>query len=279
MVSKRRQVFWFAIVVVSFWCVWFAIRKTRTDYNSIQESRRNHLKNACDHFPRKIVLKPQSLDNIIAVDKSRLLYCSVPGTGSSIWRKILNDETLAGSAPNKLRMLSTYSQHEIQYRLDHYTKFLFVRNPFERIVSSFRGEFQKNRKTNSLERLKGLIIKRYRKKRPISGSDKEVTFREFVRYLVDERTPKRGLPTGPASELCHPCVINYNIIGKYETLESDSRFVLAKLGIDKRISFSKNDNGSQLTDKYFSSVPDNDIRKLLKVYKADFKLFDYHYYP
>ena len=38
------------------------------------------------------------------------------------------------------KRLDSYTEEEIRYRLDHYLKFMFVRQPFERALSAYRDK-------------------------------------------------------------------------------------------------------------------------------------------
>lgn len=42
------------------------------------------------------------------------------------------------------RRLDNYTSEEIRYRLDNFMKFMFVRHPFERLLSAYRNKFNQN---------------------------------------------------------------------------------------------------------------------------------------
>lgn len=137
-------------------------------------------------------------------------------------------------------------------------------------------------------RIGRLIIKKFR---PHASRDSlmnghDVTFDEFVRYLL---TPELSMnyQSNQSSfnehwesiaRLCHPCLIKYNVIGKYETINDDSALALHMIGADN-ITFPKVTRTSRTSEKlrhYIDQLPLGLIRNLYKLYESDFKLFDYN---
>lgn len=80
------------------------------------------------------------------------------------------------------------------------------------------------------------------------------------------------------SELCHPCLIKYDVIGKYETFFDDSTLVLHMIGADN-FTFPKVNETAGTSAKlqhYLDQIPPDSIEKLYKLYENDFILFDYN---
>jgi len=105
-----------------------------------------------------------------------------------------------------------------------------------------------------------------------------LTFREFVRHIIDPRT-RRPLDRHwqPFHELCQPCRLHFDFIGHYETLAEDSRYVLARLHIHgaQLPQPSRVHNSSAHVAEMFAQLTDNEIRRLEVVYRLDFALFGY----
>lgn len=137
-------------------------------------------------------------------------------------------------------------------------------------------------------RIGRLIIRNFRphatRDSLLNGHD--VTFDEFVRYLL---TPELSMnyQSNQSSfnehwesitKLCHPCLIRYNAIGKYETINDDSALALHMIGADN-VTFPTVTRTSGTSEKllhYLDQLPLGLIRNLYKVYEKDFKLFDYN---
>lgn len=103
-----------------------------------------------------------------------------------------------------------------QARMKHYTKFLFVRNPFVRLISAFRDKFQK-RNNVVYKRTSQHILKKYGNiTNPPASVDEafdsglHVSFSNFIQFLVDPETEKDEPFESHWKQmyrLCHPCLI------------------------------------------------------------------------
>lgn len=177
--------------------------------------------------------------------------------------------------------LSNYSSTEIDYILQTFTKFLFVRHPFERLLSAYHNKLEQHYESSKYfqSRFGRHIIKHYRQNasnESLTRGD-DVTFKEFAAYLIGEEGVLNE-HWRPIYDLCHPCSISYDIIGKYETLVQDSEFILKQVG-ETRISFPRGPGSSSTTSnlqKYFGTLQDDIISQLYNVYIMDFKLFGYN---
>ena len=117
----------------------------------------------------------------------------------------------------------------VEKKLDVFFKFMFVRDPLERILSAYKNKFRNKKNTYFPGRFGKYIIKKYRKNannRSLATGD-DVTFDEFVQYLLD---PRKKHPLNehwkPMHELCSPCYYKYDLIGKYQTVEEDAQYIL-----------------------------------------------------
>ncbi|XP_056451520.1 carbohydrate sulfotransferase 11-like [Gadus chalcogrammus] len=281
----------------------------RSLYNGDQDSdqsyaqsalrgRRELLEEACLSQTRKRrVLSPDDLRHLIVDDKHGLIYCYVPKVACTNWKRVLMVLTGDGrySDPlaipaheahvaGNLRTLSEFPAAEINRRLRSYLKFVFVREPFERLVSAYRNKFTRSYNEAFHKRYGTKIIRRHRPgARPgavEAGAD--VSFREFIQYLVDPRT-QREEPLNEHWErvhsLCHPCLIHYDVVGKYETLEPDSQAVLALAGVQGSVRFPSSGKSARtdrdMAARFFQDVSPFLQKKLVNMYRMDFLLFNY----
>ncbi|KAK1796525.1 hypothetical protein P4O66_009555, partial [Electrophorus voltai] len=264
----------------------------------IHQARRELLEEACHSSTHKRrVLIPEDLKHLIVDDHHGLLYCYVPKVACTNWKRVLM--VLTGTSkqrnpllipaseahvPSNLRTLSEYSKAEINRRLRTYLKFLFVREPFERLVSAYRNKFTHNYNTAFHKRYGTKIIRRHRTRPRAKALERgdDVSFAEFVRYLVDPRT-QREEPFNEHWErvdsLCHPCLIHYDVVGKYETLEDDSHYVLQLAGVDGEVAFPRPAKRTRTTGDmaagFFKDISPAFQQNLYNLYRMDFLLFNY----
>lgn len=263
----------------------------------MHQSRRDLLEDVCHSYTHKRrVLIPEDLKHLIVDDRHGLLYCYVPKVACTNWKRVLM--VLTGDSqrdplqipaneahvPGTLRTLSEYSISEINQRLRTYLKFVFVREPFERLVSAYRNKFTRSYNTVFHKRYGTKIIQRHRAEASPEALEhgNDVSFSEFVRYLVDPGT-QREEPFNEHWErvysLCHPCLIHYNILGKYETLQQDSSYVLKLAGVDGEVTFPSSAKSTRTTadmvTSYFKDISAAYQKKLYNLYKMDFLLFNY----
>uniref|UniRef100_A0A3Q1GQM7 Carbohydrate sulfotransferase n=1 Tax=Acanthochromis polyacanthus TaxID=80966 RepID=A0A3Q1GQM7_9TELE len=262
----------------------------------LQEIRNRTIRTVCSqkNMPHSIwsLSPPQRktlLQHVLVNDEHRFLYCYVPKVACSNWKRVLKvlsgalesvDVNIKMDHRSDLLFLSALKPEEIRYRLKHYFKFMFVREPMERLLSAYRnkfGEIESYQKKYGVE-----IIKRYRKghaKDPsITGDD--VTFAEFVRYLLDEDVERMNEHWMPVYNLCQPCAISYDFIGSYEHLESDAEFVLQRIGAPPYVHFPERQTWykpvtTETLHYYLCSLPQKLLRELLPKYILDFSLFTY----
>ncbi|XP_037627197.1 carbohydrate sulfotransferase 14 [Sebastes umbrosus] len=266
------------------------------DSQILQEIRNRTIRTVCSqkNMPHSIwsLSPPQRktlLQHILVNDQYHFLYCYVPKVACSNWKRVL--KVLNGALENvevnikmdhrsDLQFLSSFKPEEIRHRLKHYFKFMFVREPMERLLSAYRnkfGEIVSYQKKYGVE-----IVKRYRKGRAkdaaVTGDD--VTFAEFVRYLLDEDAERMNEHWMPVYNLCQPCAVSYDFIGSYEHLESDSDFVLQRVGAPPHVRFPERQTWykpvtTETLHYYLCTLPQKLLKELLPKYILDFSLYAY----
>lgn len=238
-----------------------------------------------------------------------MLYCYVPKVACTNWRRImlvlsgkvkvknvldLSARDVHGRYKHLVPTLSSFNKAEIQYRLDNYFKFMFVREPFERLLSAFRNKFQSTVATSFYFRKHygRSIVRRFRASEEGSSGDEQrpneglenvkVRFDEFLQYLVDPMR-KEGLNEHWAKyhRLCRPCSVQYDFVGKYETIGRDAEYVLRSVHADHVVNFPQrsatykhNGTVSYLGD-YYRDIAPSLLRRVYRSYQADFELFRY----
>ncbi|XP_034285539.1 carbohydrate sulfotransferase 9 isoform X2 [Pantherophis guttatus] len=265
--------------------------------NEIQERRKFLLRDICQKYVKKTQIPlVHMVSRIYVEDKYKVLYCEVPKAGCSNWKRILMIlGGLANSAANishnsvhyggNLNKLDSYNLTEIQKRLKTYTKIIFVRDPMERLVSAFRDKFE-HPNIYYHPVFGKAIIKKYRpnadKKALTTGSG--VKFKEFIQYLLDPYRPLgMDIHWEQINKLCYPCDIDYNFIGKFETLEKDANYILKLINAPDEVQFphfkdrhsTDKRTNSEVIRKYLSEIPAAERLQVYGFYYLDYLMFNY----
>ena len=225
----------------------------------------------------------RDLEFIIVDDKNKIIYCTIPKVSSTTWKRVLGDLRGLDKNIEKIhrkglwRWLYQYTEEERLKRMKTYFKFLFVREPLHRLLSAYKDKFISGDRGCS-RAARNQIVKAYRPQdyKP-NYEDINVTFAEFIQYFSND------VPRNPHwrqyEKLCHPCVINYDFIGHFETLEDDAPLLFKMAGIDDRVSFPPihKSTGTDEVLEYYSQVPSRYIKRLGELYRRDFEMFDYDY--
>ncbi|XP_072034453.1 uncharacterized protein [Amphiura filiformis] len=293
----------------------------------LQQSRKDRVLDSCDaSFDRGVEFGSvqwsdkkfkNKFNHILVSDQYQLLYCYVPKVGCTNWKRIfltLNGEVAASEViPQKkvhympIPKLSDFTFEEAKERLKMYTKFLFVRNPHERMLSAYRDKLEmKNERNKSFRKDYGQKIYRYNKQNDrenyrkysqnYQGGDRvpnrkmtpngenDVTFQEFMRYVSDSRNKLNE----PAEEhwreidrLCSPCTIHYDVIAKMETLQNDTHFILKRSGANElveKLGQSTNPTNSSkntMIQNAYAQLTSKDLTFFERRFQKDLDLFDY----
>ncbi|XP_035387831.1 carbohydrate sulfotransferase 8 isoform X1 [Electrophorus electricus] len=272
---------------------------TTDQLSQVQHARQNFMNKVCAKYGESAGTRPitrQHVSRIFVEDVHKLLYCEVPKVGCSNWKRVLTVLQGNASSPDKLKheelhfgkhlkRLDSFNYKGIIYRLETYTKVLFSREPFERLVSAFRDKFE-NPNSYYHSVFGKRIISRYRKNpsRQALRTGAGVTFKEFIQYLLDVHRPVgMDIHWQLAAQLCSPCLIHYDFIGKFETMEEDANFLLRHIGAPTNLTLPsfKDRNpkaartSSQITHKYFMQLSLKERQRTYDFYFMDYLLFNY----
>ncbi|XP_056305665.1 carbohydrate sulfotransferase 12 isoform X2 [Danio aesculapii] len=288
-----------------------------------QARRKRIIKELCSAnssliFPGKFrtfdQIPSKELDHLIVDDRHGVIYCFVPKVACTNWKRIMIVLSQKLKAPdgapyldpldipsalshnatvhltfNKFwRLFGHFSRPLMHHKLKNYTKFLFVRDPFVRLISAFRNKFALPNE-DFYKQFGSTMLQRYANISQPPASAQEafaasirLSFTHFINYLLDPKTEKEK----PFNEhwqqmhrLCHPCQIDYDFVGKLETLHEDTEHLLKILGISNQIHFPpgyRNRTAVKWEREWFANVSVADRRKLYGLYEADFRLFGYN---
>jgi len=117
----------------------------------------------------------------------------------------------------------------------------------------------------------------------------EITFAEFAQSVASSRKILNNIHWRPQHQICNPCYIKYDFIGRFEHLNEDAKHVLAKITASGGRASKVNitfplinafDGGTSLSQqlrKFYVNVSRAVVRKLIGIYKLDYELFGYDY--
>ncbi len=308
------------LFLINIWITWLSL--VNIDSTSLEDHQRIHpryttrlkkIQQNCNELQLNNVdilkLPKFHLQNIIIDQKHKFFYCYTPKVACTTWKRMLmvitglwnntNFETIPGRIvhkPKYFKKFSTLTLNEKKEALNNFTKFMIVRDPFERLLSAYRDKLETYINSEPVfQSIAKIIVKnRHLLQKYVPFENKtleeinkkhhyDVKFYQFIQYLLSPVTAAlKNHPHNehwkPMYELCHPCLINYTIIAKYETVEDDSNFVLDKIGVyNLKFPPIKPFNLKTRTrlKKYYRSIPLDIILKIYDFYKIDFELFGY----
>ncbi|XP_068611922.1 carbohydrate sulfotransferase 12-like [Brachionichthys hirsutus] len=271
--------------------------------HQLQEQRKQHLREMCESVKEEFpewkrsaeAMSNGELHHILVNDNHGVLYCYIPKVACSNWKRFMlflehgepyRDPMSFGVHGNPLiKFLKGNPIEMSKAKLKHYTKFLFVRDPFVRLISAYRNKLQKY-VPSFYESYGQLILKRFgNQSNPAETKDKTLasrvfpSFHNFIQFLIDPNTRKPfNEHWSPMYQLCHPCLIKYDFIGHQETLSEDAEHLLRILKLGNGIKLSpayQNVTTKDYLLAWYKPVPLEDRKKLYQLYEMDFKLFGY----
>ncbi|CAL8271737.1 unnamed protein product [Gadus morhua 'NCC'] len=289
-----------------------------------QEERKQRIMDVCSgktsgDFPGRTrafeQIPNRELDHLIVDDTHQIIYCYVPKVACTNWKRVMVvlSQSLVSPSSGKpytepqdipadvvhnnsihltfakfWRHYGSLSRHLMALKLQHYTKFIFVRDPFVRLISAYRNKFE-SANENFYRQFGSVMLRRYGNATgdvPESAADAfaagvRPSFQQFITYLLDADTEKEAVFNEHWRQiyrLCHPCQVQYDFVGHLETLEADSKQLLRMLGVDQWIHFptgARNRTASSWKRDWFSHIPIAEREALYKLYQPDFELFGY----
>uniref|UniRef100_A0A3B3HTB4 Carbohydrate sulfotransferase n=1 Tax=Oryzias latipes TaxID=8090 RepID=A0A3B3HTB4_ORYLA len=128
-----------------------ALRSTKK-----QDLRKDLLRKYCAGVNQSLDdLKDTDLKNFIVDDKHGIIYCYIPKVACTNWKRTLIALNYSEPYPDptsfehnwvhdseRFQYLNDFPKAEREAKLKHYTKFLFVRDPFVRLISAYRDKIR-----------------------------------------------------------------------------------------------------------------------------------------
>lgn len=163
----------------------------------------------------------------------------------------------------------------MQKKLETYTKFLVVRDPYERLLSAFRDKLERPGNNYFQKNVVSIVRKRFREGQ--TDGVEGITFSQFVSFLNSRKWGEYDEHWRPFTQTCFPCGIRYDVIGKYETLVEDSERFLRLIGAPENLHYPPYNprNTSSLLPHYLDTLTPRQLIGLHTTYKMDLEMFNY----
>lgn len=244
-------------------------------------------------IPKQIPIN--TLKRILVNDKYKFMICVIPKVSSTSWRRMML--LLSGKFPkeyilhlpgraihNKMlpeyTTLKQFNKKGREFRLRNYTKVMFTRNPFERILSAYRSKFVNGKEFHKLYGTK--IIKKFRPHATKAAKKKghNATFLEFIKFFVWQKEWFANNHWAPYWNLCDPCRVKYDYIGLFNNLIAESNEVLRYIGAEDfafppREKYYKESKTDEVLKTYYSQIPEAYIPDIMQKLKKDLELYSF----
>ncbi|XP_075056867.1 carbohydrate sulfotransferase 11-like isoform X2 [Mixophyes fleayi] len=246
------------------------LRRSSVTYDTflhVQQLRKKKLRYFCRQFPELNTLNVSDraehlLSSMTVSPKLQMVYCKSTDVAIDEWEELIqemekrSDVTIPSPLldyhrpdmfPHQLR---DYNLTMLEQVLRTYTKVLFVRDPFQRLVSMYMQDH--------------------------AG---EITFDEFIEDILIMETGKSGVSSSSVISLCHPCFIQYDYIVMYDFLKIELYHLFKRIGAPDGIQLPRStDTKSKLTsewlaENFFRGLSKQQINQLAEIYSQDFAAF------
>ncbi|XP_053372725.1 carbohydrate sulfotransferase 11-like [Mercenaria mercenaria] len=196
------------------------------------------------------------MKTIHAIPGKRLLYCPMEKIGTTFWRRVLY--MLAVNQPAKYKQPYDVPINIALGQAKRFThpisssksgnlltkssfSFLFVRNPYSRLLSAFIDKLVPPNptfwKAFGVKAISQFRPKQGRQSTHVATGGHDVTFAEFLKYVVNAEKVGRGIDAHIISinKGCKPCVYDYKYVGRMESFKDDALFIMRKLEMNSTV--------------------------------------------
>ncbi|WAQ99215.1 CHSTE-like protein [Mya arenaria] len=180
--------------------------------------------------------------------KHDIHYCLTPKIGCTYWKRVMR--FIAGDYNTNL---SISKPRDIDRKYVHYgnmkyirhvdlqstmvrgemskgRSFMFTREPYGRLWSAYIDKFLlPDFWRTDAQAVINKVRRNATDEQRLCAND--VTFAEFLQYIVASYPRKLNEHWQPVYKICDPCLVVYDVIGKQETFANDSNYILQKFGL------------------------------------------------
>ncbi|XP_060081453.1 carbohydrate sulfotransferase 9-like [Ylistrum balloti] len=197
--------------------------------------------------------------NMIYDEKSNLVFCDIPKAGSTFLKQVLHivaghrhkkdPFSIEGSDVHRIPF-TTFSKipyDQALKRLVHSIKFLFVRDPYSRMLSGYVDKLYTNNYIFWGKTGKGIVENhRINASRLSKECGHDITFSEFIQHVIKSETSgnHRDPHWYPMFDACRPCSLEYDVIGKMESFKEDLENFLKSQNLQNIVDISNMNQGN-----------------------------------
>ena len=145
-------------------------------------------------------------------------------------------------------------------RYTYYTKFLFIREPIERLISAYRDH----------------------RPREFFKSNPKGNFKDYLEWLLTIPDSTINPHVLSFTRMCNPCGVKYDFIGLMDSYETDMKKILESVGADRYLSVPhRNQTGytqnksNEVLQSYLQKLPKALIGRIYEKYYWDYFLFGF----
>ena len=209
----------------------------------------------CSRHPRRLGLEHPVL---ILDPHNKVLYCNIAKAASTVWKRAMAKITSNLTEFEFLQKSKRYIKvkrnpthfihdHRAEFGLQstirwtqdtwnstgkEYYKFLFVRDPFDRLKSTYHDKFLIHDTRTDIYQsgiLGQYIRDQFRTAK--SNDSSKIRFEEFLRYILVRAKKGVNLDKHWARyvDRCNPCGIEYDFIGHTETMAEDAEYLFKEV--------------------------------------------------
>ena len=165
-----------------------------------------------------------------------------------------------------LHYMGNYTAEQIKSNFSDYFKFMFVRNPFERLLSAYVNKIEHPLKKAVeyayIGPVRGINIM-FRHNNSLSNDD--VTFQELLHLLISRLIRGKTLDEhyDPYKYILNPCNFKFDFIGKSETFAQDAAFVFKHLFNETiELPHVNPTKPNKPKSEYYSTMPTDIMEKI-----------------
>jgi len=195
--------------------------------------------------------KPEGLHEITASDHYKFVWLRIPKSGSRSLAALLR--THMGSALNHDPEATHWSEYDAERYADYF-KVIFVRNPWDRIVSAYFNKAIENRG-------------------PYLAQCREMSFDEFVDWLSEQDLSQTDVHVQRQLQYL-PEGVEPDFVGRLEEFAQDATALLAHFGFEVGDIPHRNSSKHAHYSHYYTERTKEIVRRL---YEEDIAAFGYEF--